>query len=425
MLFLCLFTCKKNKDSVHRLKNGLEIVYREIPDSHVSTILVTAKAGSILENDDIRGVAYLTSRCLFRQSEHFSDIQKYLDSFGARYKSNIIPDFCRYSFTFGDPFLDSMVIMINDAIQNPNINQSLFQQVKERSKLTLLHQPEMPKVYLEKYLLKHAYQVHPYRFSAIPDIEALDNISLSDVMQFTENVYIPKNIKIILTGSRESRRAVRQLSSLLESWNKNPTQSYSWKQEPQQKAPKVIQATHEFGTSFAFVTVGWRAPSIINEDTYVFDVILASMGMGESSRLNKHIRNKFPSVYYIWAEYLTPREPGYFIVHAICEPDDAQLVLKQIKHEIDILKMDAMNPIEIERAQKILEAQEAFTWEHTENAAQYIGYWTIMKDYSFAKNYMQNIRNVTSEEIHSTANKYFKDDQSISIILLPKQGEEE
>lgn len=415
--------CNTNQDGVIRLKNGLEIVFREVPNSHVATLLVAVNAGSIYETEQSRGLAYLTSKCLFQESVNYKNIQKYIDSFGVRFSSDLEPDFCRYTFTFGEPFLDSLVTMVSNVLQNPLIKDDLVAETKNKLKLESFHKQENPQEYVEKYFLKNAFHVHPYKYFPVPESDTIEKLAKSDIVDFIKQLYVPSNIKIIITGPPKSKRAIPQLQKLLNSWEKKPSKTYTWSDEPQQEKPRKITDYHSLDMNFAFVAIGWKAPSILNQDTYVMDIIVSAMGLGESSRLNKQIRNKIPSVYYIWADYQTPREPGYFVIYAICDPNDADLVAQKIKKEIDILKTDSMTSLERERAYTILRTNEAFNWEHTTNTAQYIGYWTIMKDYSFALSYIDNLNAVTSDDVQRVAQKYFDDKNSTSIILLPENKE--
>ncbi len=418
--FLTVVLCFNKSSKSYHFSNGIEVVFREVPNSHVATVLVAVKAGSILETEDTRGLAFLVSKCLYQRSQNFTDIQKYIDSYGIKYKSDIMPDFCRYSFTFSELFLDSVISMVSDVVRHPIVDHEILKNTREHLTFESLHQVETPQVYLEKVFLKHAFHVHPYRFYPNPEIEDIKKLNLPDVQHFIDQAYIPKNICIVIAGPRKSKRAVNQLRSSLASWNKSQTKTYSSQEEPIQSEPQMIKFNHDLNTDFAFVAVGWKAPGILNQDTYVMDIIVAALGMGESSRLNKQIRNKIPSVYYIWAEYMTPREPGFFVIYALCDPEAAMLVEEKIKKEIDILKSDSMTSIERQRANTLLKTQEAFHWEHTMRTAQYIGYWTIMKDYSFALTYVENLNAVTSDDIQQVARTYFQDSRSTSIVLLPK-----
>ena len=425
VLVSTIISCSQKDEESILLKNGIRLVYKNIPHARVVTILMNVNAGSILETEETRGIAQLTAQCLFQRSRHYSNIKRTLDSFGAHfYVETSHQDFTTFSLTAGEPYLDSMVTIIADVIQFPVLNDSLLKLTKHRLKINYLQQGNSVQEYMKKTFLQHAFHVHPYRFFCKADIEDIFKRNLQDVQQFHKNAFIPQNISIVITGPRSSYRGIRQLRNLLQNFSQSPDKQFEWENEPEQLAPRRIRCTHPFGDQFAFVAVGWRAPSIRNPDTFTMDLIMAVLGMGESSRLNKHIRDQNPDVYYVWAEYLTPRDPGVFIINAICDPASVEKVEKTILKECAILRKDLITPSEIERAVQLFEAQQAYHWENTESAAAYLGYWTVMKDYNFAQNYLKQLKSVSLDEIQQVARKYLKEDTYTSVIMLPEGVED-
>jgi len=284
-----------------------------------------------------------------------------------------------------------------------------------------LQQGKAVQQYVKKTYLENAFHVHPYQYFYKAEIDDILSLNTAAVEEYHHNVFIPENINIIVTGPQDSYRAIKQFQSLLNDFSRTPSKTYTWDEEPEQIAPRRIQRYHTFGNKFAFVTVGWRAPSIRNPDTFTMDLILALLGMGESSRLNKHIRNQDSDVYYIWAEYLTPRDPGSFVINAVCDPSAAEKIEQKILRECAILRKDLITPYEMDRAVQMMESQEAYQWESTESAAAYLGYWAVMKDFTFAKNYLKQIRSVSLNDIQRVADRYFGEETYTSVIMLPEK----
>ncbi len=425
VLICTVFSCSRQDEASILLDNGIRLVYKQIPHARVVTLLVNVKAGSILETENTRGVAQLTAQCLFHKSKSYSKIKKTIDSFGAHYNASTSnQDFCTFSLTAGEPYLDSMVTIIADVIQFPVFNDSLVRLSKQRLKIQHIQHGVGMQEHLKKTFLQHAFHVHPYRYFHKAEVNDIYNLELNDVQSFYDNAYTPENISIIITGPKSSYRGISQLKNILQDYQKSSKEQFTWESEPEQLSPRKIKRTHSYGEQFAFVAVGWRAPSIRNADTFTMDVILAVLGMGESSRLNKHIRNKNPDVYYVWAEYLTPRDPGVFMINVICDPAAVEKIEKAILKECAILRKDQITPFDIERAVQLFEAQEAYQWENTESAAYYLGYWTVMKDYNFAKNYLRQIKSVSLDDIQQVANTYFGKETYTSVIMLPESGGE-
>jgi zinc protease len=129
-----------------------------------------------------------------------------------------------------------------------------------------------------------------------------------------------------------------------------------------------------------------------------------------------------PSVYSVWAQYLTPREPGYLIVTAVCDPAVADTVRGRILHEIRILRQDPVTAAELARAKEVFVAQRAFSQEGATDSAFLIGFWSVMKNAGFEDTYLRHIQSVQSNGIQEVARRYLNNNNSISIILLPERS---
>jgi len=171
--------------------------------------------------------------------------------------------------------------------------------------------------------------------------------------------------------------------------------------------------------------VGWQAPSIRNPDTYGVDVLVSCLGTGKASRLNMQIRAGMDSVYSIWAEYLTPRQPGYLVIAGICHPRVAERMKERILREVDILKRDLITPAELVRAKAALRSIKAYSHQSTAGTAAYLGYGTVLGSQDFAVNYDRSIDAVTAEDMRLAAVKYLEGDRYTSVILLPKDRSDE
>jgi predicted Zn-dependent peptidase len=66
-------------------------------------------------------------------------------------------------------------------------------------------------------------------------------------------------------------------------------------------------------------------------------------------------------------------------------------------------------------------AMTAYRSEGATDSAFDLGYWSTMAELDFARTYQYRIQAVTAEDVQNTVRTYLKDDNSVSVILLPER----
>ena len=348
-----------------------------------------------------------------------------ISSYGGEYISGLNQDFLNFSVTTGSAFADSIIALFEDVIVNSQFSDSLNANMQREMLPKMAEEQNNPRVRMLSVFLQNAFTTHPYRFWPYGSSKTFRSLRARDVERYYRNSFIPQNLVLVITGNFDRKAVIGRLTESLEAFKRTVSIPFKWNQEPPRKKPVVLVQNHDFPQPLAFVTVGWIAPSIRNRDTYAMDVVLEALSAGESSRLNREIRHSTQSVYLIWAEYRTPREPGYFTVMAICEPSVADTVRSRVLNEIGILRDDLLTPKELARTKQMLAAVDAFSREGATDIAFNLGYWSLMAELDFAQKYQRNIQSVTAEDVQNTVRTYLRDDNCVSVILLPKRSRQE
>jgi zinc protease len=379
------------------------------------------RAGSLQETEADEGISRFLEKSLFRMTRNHRDIRTEISSYGGEYMSGVNQDFIYLAVTVGSAFSGPIRSIFEDVILNSEFSDSLVDGVRNDMLIRIADERKNPRVQIQSAFLQTVFTVHPYRRLPFGSIETFRKLTAGDISRYYENNFVPENIVLVVTGRFDRRSIVRSLNQSLGTFARKAAVRYEWRQEPLRTKPASVVLTHGLKPSLAFVSVGWMAPSITNRETYAMDVVLEALGTGESSRLNREIRSSMQSVYSIWAEYRTPREPGYFIIMAICEPSAADSVRSRVLREIGILRDDSLTPTELARAKQMVTAMSAYRSEGATDCAFDLGYWSTMAELDFARTYPRRIQAVTAEDVQNTVRTYLKDENSVSVILLPER----
>jgi zinc protease len=427
--FLMIFSIagcgKKEKPAFIRLDSGVTAVLKTMPGSDVATVLVLAAAGSAYETESNRGVSRLLERCLFRATSGRPDVRKTIDSYGGVYGSVVNQDFISFSITVEKNNLLEMIRVAADVVDSSQIDEPLVASIKGSLLKAMEAEEQNPRVVALNLFLRSAFAGSPYRFFPLGKTKTVETLKADDVLRYYRSRFVPGRVVFVVTGDFESGSVLKTLEEGFGAFRQRTGEDPAVADLPEPAEPKEIRSPFDFPPNIALVAVGWKAPSIRNPDTYDVDVLVSCLGSGQASRLNTQIRAGMDSVYSIWAEYLTPRQPGYLLIAGVCHPRVAERLKERILREVDILKKDLITPSELVRAKAALKSIKAYSSQTTAGTASYLGYGTVLGSIDFAVDYDRSVESVTAEDMRLAAVRYLKGDQYTSVVLLPKNRSDE
>src|SRR6266403_5625443 len=82
----------------HQLKNGLDIIAEENPDSHSIALGLFVKTGARDEDPKLNGVSHFLEHMMFTGSEKYTweDVNRIFDEIGARYNASTSQEMTSY-----------------------------------------------------------------------------------------------------------------------------------------------------------------------------------------------------------------------------------------------------------------------------------------------------------------------------------------
>src|SRR6266550_2471379 len=82
----------------HQLKNGLDIIAEENPDSHSIALGLFVKTGARDEDPKLNGVSHFLEHMMFKGSEKYTweDVNRIFDEIGARYNASTSQEMTSY-----------------------------------------------------------------------------------------------------------------------------------------------------------------------------------------------------------------------------------------------------------------------------------------------------------------------------------------
>jgi len=191
--------------------------------------------------------------------------------------------------------------------------------------------------------------------------------------------------------------------------------------EPEQITPRYAEEKKEI--EGVYLNIAFHSSSLLNKDLYAMDILSFILGQGEGSRLNKKMRLENNILLSVSAYNYTPKEPGLFIISSILEEKNINDAIDGILKEIELIKQNGVDEKELQRAKNNFIADYIYQKETIESQANDLALGVILTgDPLFFEKYIQNIKDVSVDDVQDVARRYLKKD-NMTITLITRSGD--
>lgn len=409
---------------LYKLDNGQTVIVQEVKNNPIVTIDTWIKTGSIDEDDSNNGVAHFLEHLFFKGTTNHEngEFDKILETKGAITNAATSKDFTHYYITIPSKDFDLAMELHADMMLNPMIPRNEMEKERKVVLEEISKDLNSPEKLLQENLNSMLYTKHPYKRRVIGRSDVIETISRERVLDFYNSHYAPSNMVTIVIGDVDTSHA---LNKIRESFNQNykkVSKNLYPKEEQLKEQKKKIEYTK---AQSGYMLVGFRGTSIIDKDSYALDVLSTILGEGRSSILNQSLKEKKRIAFSISAGNSTYRDDGIFYVMAKFEPEKCKAVQDSIFEEVKKIQTNGITDEQLQLAKNIIERNTYYSRESVSNIASEIGYTVALtNDIKFYDNYLDNIKNVTKEDVKKAAIKYLGVEKSAVSIVLPESSKD-
>lgn len=401
------------------LTNGIKIITEHMPQTYSATVMVWVDSGSNVETNEQNGISHLIEHMVFKGTKCRSaiDIVQSIECMGG--SMNAFTDkeaTCYYAKVLGSQVssaIDTLLDMVFNSLHNPKDLELEKQVVIEEIRMY----EDTPDDLVHELLLKSFWGEHPLGRPIAGTVESVENLTRSDIIDFTKTYYAPDNITISIAGNFDEDKAIEQITRsvehiCLQTTAKDEQEPFITPQSVFSK--KDIEQSH--------LCLGTRGISVLDDRRYALSILDVCFGGGMASRLFQEIREKRGLVYTISTYEALYRPAGMFGVYAGTSPKNVEEVLKITLEEINKLKSDGLTDEEIDKAKEQLKGSMLIGMESTKYRASrngrselYLG--RIVSTDEICK----DIDLVTSDDIQKLATQIFDEKNFALSVVGPKR----
>lgn len=423
-ILVCGNVVLASQAQMYKLDNGQTVVVQEVKNNPIVTIDTWIKTGSIDEEDSNNGVAHFLEHLFFKgtKTHEPGEFDKILETKGAITNAATSKDFTHYYITIPSKDFDLAMDLHGDMILHPLIPRKEMEKERKVVLEEISKDLNSPTKIMQDNLNSMLYTTHPYKRKVIGRSDVIETITRDQVLSFYNKNYSPSNMVTVIIGDVDANHAIEKTKEAFNAEYKKQTKTIYTKEAPLTKQQKKVEY---LDTESGYMVIGFRGTPIDDKDSYALDVLATILGDGRSSVLNQVLKEKKRIAFSVDAGNSTFRDDGIFYISANYEPTKCKIVQDTIFNEIEKIQKNGVTDDQLKLAKNIIERSTYYSRESITNIATEIGYtMALTNDIKFYDTYLDNIKNVSKEDVKKVAEKYLGINRSAVSIVLPKSAKE-
>lgn len=397
------------------LSNGVNLVYKYIPNVKVTSVHVWMKTGSVNETEEINGISHFLEHLVFKGTKKYKpdEIDSIVESKGGLMNAATSKDYTFYFITI--PSFNAEVAF--DVISEMVFNATFIKEEIDKERPVVIQEIkrkyDYPTYDMWKFISDTLYRGTPYSREIIGTEENIKNFTRQQIVDYYNKYYHPENMTLVVVGDIAYSDA-EKLAKKYFNKTKDAKVGKHYTLDKDIKLDKDIVKIFEKDLALTYVAITYPAFPVTDDRYYAADVLSEILSGGENSILSEELKKKEHLVTSISAAYMGQKHVGSFVIYYTCEDKNTLLAYKKIKKVLDDIISGKIDENMLERAKNRLKSSVVFKREKTSSEAMDIGYsYTLdIKDNYF--NYTKLIDKVSIKDLQQLAKSVFSNSKVIS-----------
>lgn len=390
----------------HTLPNGLTVTLKEQHALPLTTIQFWVKVGSKNEPAGQQGIAHVFEHIWFKgtETQPVGSFHKKVESLGGELNAMTSHDWTMYFVTvpqdkFGDIFPLMVDLLLHPAFNETEIAKELEVIVEEQR-----FQYNEPDRYADEQFGLLLLDSHPYRNPIIGYKDTILSRDKTSISEFYRNWYVPNNMNIVIAGDIDPAETLQTVSSAFAAFESSPVPTLELPAEEPRTEIRYNSTFREVG--YVYAALGHIAPSARDEDKYPFIVLNTILSVGDSSRMNRLLKQEKQLITRGNSVYAPLNDLGVFEALIVIEPEKRGQAIAELVLLINKFKFERVSDEELARAKAIILADKLKSQEEIFQVGFDIGESWVRGDMGDYTEFDERVKAVTAEDVQRVAKQY-------------------
>jgi zinc protease len=404
---------------VEKLGSGVTVLLRETRIAPVVEVQAWAGVGSADEGPEESGLAHFHEHMLFKgtATRGVGEIAGAVEGAGGRINAFTSFDATCYHATLPSDALALGLDVLADAVQRSRFDPAEVAREIEVVLEEIRRSEDDPQHVLGDALFATVYAAHPYRAPVLGTRASVSSFTQEKLLRFYRRWYAPDNLTLVAVGDLDGDDFLRRAEAAFA----GATPSGARRQrpvEPPQRGLRLRVVERDFER--AALELCWPAVPFRHPDAPLLDLLAFVLGQGESSRLDRRVKEELGLADRVDASCYTPLDAGVFSVGADLDGERAPALLEAVLREVESLRREPVGAEELEKARLNFLAAKAWEQESVSGMARKLGSAQLLTgDPDFEEAYLARVRAATQGDLLRVAREWLRPERQNVALVAP------
>lgn len=383
------------------------------------------KAGTSLEPKEWAGMAHFLEHMIFKGTAKSPPgaFDAAIENTGGVTNAATSHDYAHFYITTAAQYLPETLPALGDLLCNAAIPDAEYHLERDVVLEEIRSCSDSPDFLGYQALTKSIYQNHPYGRPVLGTAAELMQQSPHQMRQFHNYHYQLENMTVAIVGGVDKEIA-------LELANRSFEAKISQRECPiglvEAEPPLTEIRRNKISVGRleqARLLMGWMGPGVDKlQDAYGLDLLSVLLAEGRTSRLVQYLREKRQLVQSINSGFSLQKDSSLFTVSACLPSENVTDVEAIVAEEISKLQCISISEAELNRCQRLLCNDYAFSTEAPNQLASLYGYYHTIADAKVALSYPEQIQNFTVSDLQQLAQRYLSPQYYAVTVMEPSSS---
>ena len=397
------------------LPNGLRVVGERLPYLRSVSIGAWMHVGSMMEEKAESGLSHFLEHMVFKGTEKRTarQIAEEMDAVGGQLNAFTGRDCTCFYAKVIDENLELAVDILADLVINATMDEVELE--KERGVILeeIAMDEDSPEDLVHDLLQIAQFGEQSPGQPILGPAEQIEAYTREDLLTFRKKHYAPKETVIALAGSYDPDKVLQWVTTYFGDWHNEiaPVETPDW------QVLTGVNALREKDSEQMHICLGFPGAAYATDRVYPLAVANNILGGAMSSRLFQRIREDLGLAYSVYSYPNTYKGVGTFGLYAGVSPKNAELVLKEIRAELQKFVDEGITEKEFRDSITQLRAGYLMGLESPGARMQGLGRSTLLRGKPLSHEATLNaIEAVTMEKVMEVAREVLTQQPCIAIV---------
>ncbi len=398
------------------------MLVRESRLEPVAEVQIWVDVGSADERDPERGLAHFHEHMLFKgtPTRGVGEIAGSVEGVGGSINAFTSFDATCYHATLPADAALAGFDVLADAVQNSVFDPAEVNREIEVVLEEIRRSADDPGHVLNDEVFDTVYRLHPYRFPVLGNAASVASFTRDKLLAFYRRWYTPEHIVVSAAGDLDSDAFIAHVRATFGAAKRGEARR-SRDVEPVQHGQRVRVAARPFERASFDLT--FPAVPLLHPDAPLLDLLAYALGEGDSSRLNRRVKEELGIADRIDAGCYTPRDAGVFSISVDADAENVEEAIAASIAETERVRREPLTPDELAKARRNFLASRAWERESVSGMARKLGGAQLATgDPSFEDAYLERIARVTRDDLLGAAQQWLDPGRLSIVALMPQQA---